>query len=274
MSTDPQAFRDFEHRGWQEVAGRYHGAFASITTQSIGPLLDAAGAGKGVRLLDVACGPGYAAAAAAERGASVLGVDFASEMIEEARRHFPGLDFREGDAEQLPLPDGGFDAVVLNFGMLHLGRPDRALSEALRVLRAGGRVAFTVWDAPEKAVGFGIVLSAIQNHGDMNVPLPPGPPFFRFSDAAESKNALAAAGFGNAKVIQVPQIWRFDSADFVLDAFYKAAVRTAALLRAQKNDALNAIRTEIRKEVEKYRKGDSFELPMPAVLSSAIKFGN
>ncbi len=273
MATDPKAFRDFEHHGWQEVAGLYHGSFAGITMQSIGPLLDAVGAAAGVRLLDVACGPGYAAGAAAERGASVVGIDFSSEMVVEARRRFPQVDFREGDAEKLPLPDASFDAVVMNFGMLHLARPEQALGEARRVLRKGGRMAFTVWDTPDKAIGFGIVLGAIQKHGDMNVPIPPGPSFFRFSDAAESARTLAAAGFTDAAVSGIPQVWRFDSADFVFYTMSNAAVRTAALLRGQNDQALNAIRAEIRNGVEKYRKGDVYEIPMPSVLSTGVANG-
>src|SRR5438128_11973897 len=177
--------------------------------QSVIALLDAAHVTKGTRLLDVACGPGYAAAAAL--GAIAIGVDFSSEMVEEARNRFPGIEFKEGDAEQLSFADSSFDAVVLNFGMLHLARPEQALAEAHRVLRPGGRVAFTVWETPDKAIGFGIVLSAIQKYGDLNVPIPPGPPFFRFSDPAESKRALGGAGFVNAAVTQVPQLWRLPS---------------------------------------------------------------
>src|SRR2546428_512500 len=84
------------------------------------------------------------------------------ERIQEARGRYLGLDFQEGDAEQLSFSDSSFDAVVLNFGMLHLGRPEQALREAHRVLRQDGRIAFTVWDTPDKAIGFGIVIAAIQ----------------------------------------------------------------------------------------------------------------
>src|SRR5207245_8045290 len=96
--------------------------------------VDAAGLGKSTRVLAVACGPGYAAAAAAERGATAIGVDFSSEMVEEARGRYPGIEFREGDAEQLAFSNSRFDALVLNFGMLHLARPEQALIEAHRVL--------------------------------------------------------------------------------------------------------------------------------------------
>lgn len=266
-NVDPAAFHEFEHEGWQEVAARYHDGFASVTTQSVIPLLDAAGVAKGVRVLDVACGPGYAAEAAVARGASAVGIDFSSGMVEEARRRYPSVEFREGDAEQLPLPDSSFDAVILNYGMLHLARPELALSEAHRVLRPGGRLAFTVWDTPDKAIGFGIILGAIQKHGDMNVPIPPGPPFFRFSDPEESKRALLAAGFSNPMIAHVNQVWRLPSADALFEIFYNASVRNAALLRAQKPDVLETIRNEIREGVEKYRNA----LPMPSVLASAFR---
>jgi len=265
--VDPVAFRQFEHERWQKVASRYNDSFAPVTTQSIGPLLDAAHVRTGARVLDVACGPGYVTAAAAKLGADALGVDFSSEMVEEARGRYPGLDFQEGDAEALSFADATFDAVVMNFGMLHLGRPEQALHEAHRVLRRGGRLAFTVWDTPDKALGFGIVLAAIRKHGNLNVPIPPGPPFFRFSDPEESKRVLAAAGFVDVAVTHVPQIWRFPSLDTLFDVMYNGSVRNAALLRAQPPQVLERIRFEIREEVERAGR----EVPMPSVLSSAKK---
>ncbi|MBI2951437.1 SAM-dependent methyltransferase, partial [bacterium] len=56
QQTDPGPFRAFEHAGWEGVGGRYHDAFGSLTTQAVSPLLDAVGAGEGVRLLGVATG--------------------------------------------------------------------------------------------------------------------------------------------------------------------------------------------------------------------------
>jgi SAM-dependent methyltransferase len=264
-------FREFEQRGWQQAALRYHDAFAGLTVQSIDPLLDAVHAGNGVRLLDLATGPGYAAGAAAARGANVLGVDFSSEMVGRARKGYPVIPFVEGDAEQLSLSDGAFDAVVMNYGMLHLSQPERAVSESWRVLRPGGRFAFTVWDVPERAVAFGIVLRAIQVHGDLNVQIPPGPPFFRFSNAAESTHLLGDLGFSDLRVTSIPQVWRLADAGDLFDFMYNGSVRTAALLRSQPIEVLAAIEISIRRDVEAFRRDDVFELPMPAVLSSGLK---
>src|SRR5437867_2799225 len=177
---DPAPFHDFEQAGWQRAAAHYSDAFGGLTAQTADALLDAAGVSSATRLLDVATGPGFIAAAAAERGALVTGLDFSPAMIELARARHPRIEFREGDAETLPFDAAIFDAVVMNFGMLHLARPDAAIAEAHRVLRPGGRFAFTVWGAPELAVGFGLVVRAVEKYGKPDVGLPEGPPFFQF----------------------------------------------------------------------------------------------
>lgn len=268
---DATAFHDFEHAGWERAAEYYADAFGGITTQIAGPLLDAVGATRGARLLDVATGPGFVAAAAAARGAAVTGLDFSFAMIADARKRHRDITFREGDAEALPFEDGAFDAVVMSFGLLHLARPDLALAEARRVLRAGGRYAFTVWAAPDRAVGFGMVLKAIEEFGRMDVPLPEGPPFFRFSPIDECRRSLEAAGFVDADAKQLPISWELTSADGVYDALSRGGVRTAAVLRAQTPDALTAIRAAIRRSAERYKKDDRIVLPMPAILASATK---
>src|SRR5262249_51779508 len=140
-----------------------------------------------------------------------------------------------------------------------------------RVLRSGRRFAFSVWDTPDKTVGFGIVLSAIRKHGDMNVPLPPGPPFFRFSDPAESIQLLQQAGLNDIHVTSVPQTWRLQDPEALFNIMMNASVRNAALLRAQSSDVLAAIQKEMTQGVLAYREKNEFALPMPAVLFSARK---
>lgn len=273
MRSPESGFRAFERAGWERAAAAYGGAFGSLTGQAIGPLLDAAGAGRGMRLLDVASGPGFAAAEAARRGALATGADFSAAMVALARRLHPGIDFREGDAESLPFPDAAFDGVAMNFGLLHLGEPERAVGEAQRVLRPGGRFAFTVWAAPPETAGFEIVLRAVEAHGRTDVGLPPGPPFFRFSDPAECRAALSAAGFDPASIshARIPMTWRLAGPAALLDAFLDGAVRTAGLLRAQAPEALFRIRRAIEDGAARYRSGDAIELPMPAVLASGRK---
>src|SRR3954447_8070956 len=110
--VDADAFNAFEAAGWEDRVSGYEDFFGPITTRLVDPLLDAAEVDRGTRVLDVASGPGYVAAAAAERGAFVIGVDIAWAMISLARRLHPQVAFRFGNAEALPFAVGSFDAVV------------------------------------------------------------------------------------------------------------------------------------------------------------------
>ena len=264
---DAENFREFEHAGWINVPREYHESWGALTSQTIPALLDAAGARSGVKLLDIATGPGYVAGAADGRGANVIAVDFSSAMIAQARQIYPDVDFREGDAENLPFAAEMFDAAVMNFGILHLARPEQSLLEACRVLKKVARFAFTAWANPRETVAFRIVLQSIEAYGNLRVELPEGPPFFRFSDPDECIRSLQAAGFTAPTVSKVPQLWRLPAGDGLFSVMKDSTVRTAGLLRAQTPDALARIRDAIRNQTEPYRKGEFVELPMPAMLA-------
>lgn len=270
-STSETPFRALEHAGWESAVADYEDAFQRLTRQSIEPMLDVLAVGTGTRLVDVACGSGELSAAAARRGAKVLGLDFSEAMLALARQRHPGLEFRSGDAEALDLPAASVDALAMNFGLLHLGQPEAALAEAARVLAPGGRCAFTVWAAPPATEGYRLVLGAIERHGRMDVPLPPGPPFFRYSDATAARAALAAAGLVEIEVKPLPQTWRFTAREQLFEAMLRGTVRTAALLRAQSETALKAIRDDIVAGAAAFADGDGIALPMPSVLLSGRK---
>src|SRR3954451_16198996 len=107
MTQPDTSFRDFEHQGWsaQEVAAGYHDYLSPVTTQAIRALLDAARVGRGMQVVDVATGAGYAAAAAAKGVAVGIGVSSSATQLGLAQRHNPAIGFREGDASALPFPD-------------------------------------------------------------------------------------------------------------------------------------------------------------------------
>lgn len=269
--SDSAAFRAYELAGWQGSVGAYHDYFGSLTSQTIDPLLDAVKADQNTPLLDLATGPGYVAAAARRRGSNVIGIDFSESMITKARQLNPEIDFRVGDVEALSFADGKFEAAVMNFGILHLARPELALLEAHRVLRSQGRFGFTCWANPEEALGFRVVLRAIERHGNASVPLPQGPPFFLFSNTKECVRALHQAGFIKPKISRLPLVWKLYSPDGFFNAFYRGTARTGGLLRAQSDTALKNICTEIQSHVEEYRKDGILQIPMPVVLASALK---
>ena len=138
------------------AAGDYP-AIAKRQLWTVGPrIVQAVGVGPGDDVLDVACGTGNAALRAAERGASVVGVDLTPELLAEGRRLAAEdgleLDWVQGDAEELPFDDESFDVVLSAFGCMFAPRHAVTAGELARVLRPGGRLGITGW-TPEGGMG-------------------------------------------------------------------------------------------------------------------------
>jgi ubiquinone/menaquinone biosynthesis C-methylase UbiE len=262
------AIRDFELDGWQAAAPSYD-AFAGATRLFIPSLLHAAGVRPGLRLLDVACGPGAAAGEAGAAGAHAVGVDFSHAMIDAARRCHPAVEFRTADAEALPFPDASFDAVIANFGIHHVERPERAIAEARRVLAPGGTFAFTFWAGPEDNTAWRIVFDAIAAHGRADVPMPAG------NDAhATPKNftrLVTAAAFDARSLCCDPIVkdWVLARDADLVSIFETGTVRMATLLRGQDPRALAAIRRSVAEAMQSYRSDHVIALPTRAWLLSA-----
>jgi SAM-dependent methyltransferase len=110
----------------------------------------------GERILDLSTGTGWTSRVVARRGAMVIGVDIAPDLLDAARakanEEMLPIDYQLGDAEDLPFEDGAFDAVVSTVGIMFASRPDAAAAELARVCRAGGRIALTTW-TPDGGVG-------------------------------------------------------------------------------------------------------------------------
>lgn len=267
------AFTKFEHAGWERVADKYDSTWASSTRQFIPLLLDAAEVSAEMSILDIGCGPGYVSAAAAERDAVPVGLDFSAEMIAIAKKMFPWIEFRRGDAQKLPFEDQKFDRVVANFALLHLANPERAMAEAHRVLKPGGRFGFTTWAKISENPFVKLVDDAIQTHANLDVDLPSGPPFYLFENEGEFRKALERAGFdGGSMTFSIHTIeWQVPSAQFVFDAEFNAGVRTAGLLARQTSQALQKIQSAIEKAVQPYAKGGGFAIPKAAYIVAASK---
>src|SRR3954453_15344875 len=102
------------------------------------------------RALDVATGTGDLAIALQQRGAKVIGIDFAEKMLEIARTKAPGIEFRAGNALALDFPDNEFDAATVGFGARNFDDLDRGLAEMARVVRRGGKVVVLEITTPQK----------------------------------------------------------------------------------------------------------------------------
>jgi SAM-dependent methyltransferase len=267
MDVDP--FRAFEAAEWERQAGGYDELLGRVTSRLVDPLLDAADVGDADRVLDVATGPGYVAAAAAARGAQVVGFDVADAMIALARARHPGLDFRQADAESLPSADASFEAVVANFVVMHLGRPERAVAEFVRVLARGARVALTAWDVPQMARLLGVFVDALAAAGASTpTDIPRGPDFFRFSHDGEFATLLRGAGLRGVTVETIAFGYRLASADELWNGVLGGSVRMAALIRRQPVETQDRIRAEFDRLVAEYRAPDGLEIPVSVKLAA------
>ncbi|MFP4589994.1 MAG: class I SAM-dependent methyltransferase [Halobacteriales archaeon] len=154
MVGDPDARTRAIRRAWS--AGRYP-SLAPNLLPATAHLVDAAGVDGEDAVLDVGCGTGNVAITAARRGASIMGVDIADDMVRFARSNAAlagdsDVAWSVADAGSLPVGDATFDVALSNFG--HIFAPDvtAATEELLRAVGSGGRVAFTAW-SPGGLVG-------------------------------------------------------------------------------------------------------------------------
>jgi SAM-dependent methyltransferase len=159
MTDDPFAhLKAVQREAWAAFSPQ-----ATFTVPPAASLVAFAGVRSGDLVLDVACGTGVVAVTAARIGARVRGLDLAPALLTDARKNAAlaasDIDFVEGDVEALPYPDATFDVVLSQFGHLFAPRPEVAMSEMLRVLKSGGRIAFSTWP-PELLVGRMFVLVA------------------------------------------------------------------------------------------------------------------
>lgn len=261
-----EAFRAFERSGWGRRAETYGLLTGKITARLVEPLLDAAGVVAGARLLDVGTGPGDAAGRAARRGAVVTGVDIADELVALASRRHPEIHFVRGDAEDLPFGDGSFDALVSNFAINHLPRPERAMREFNRVLVSGGGLALSAWDLPERNRIIGVLVDALRACGVHGL-APPGPDPYRFADDDEFRALLSDAGLETVEVLSLSLTHSVSDADELWRGLLGGSVRTAGLVMQQPPDTRSKIRAALERLAEEYRAGGELALPVRAKIA-------
>jgi ubiquinone/menaquinone biosynthesis C-methylase UbiE len=274
FGTDADAFTAFEAAGWERQAPTYDDVMGRVTSRLVGPLLEAAGVQQGSRVLDVATGPGYAAAAAADLGASVVGVDMAPAMVELARRLHPTVEFRVAQAEALPFEDDSFDAVISNFVAPHLSRPELAVAELVRVLRGGGRLALTTWDAADRMRFLGLFLDSFAEAGATPPPdIPAGPAFFQFADDEKFAKLLTGSGLNGVEITTVAFDHQIQSAEELWQGMLGGMVRTSATFLGQPEQTREKVRAAFDRLVLDYRRGEWFEVPVSVKLASGVKPG-
>lgn len=241
--------------------------FAGATRHYVEPLLEGHTSLEGTHtssqthLLDVACGPGFAAAKAREIGAIAVGIDFSAAMIAVAKSRHADIDFIEADATALPFEKCSFDAVIANFGVHHFENPARAFEEFNRVLKPFGHLAFTIWAKPHQNPAWRLIMDAIGASGTFDVPMPAG--YDNRTDIAAFIELTRSAGFSNvhSQLLEMP--WRMPAGTDLVTLFEKST--------GQRPEALLAIRRHVTQAVETYLTDGAIELRTRAHIVLASK---
>src|SRR5688500_8853777 len=160
----------------------------------------------GDRLLDLACGTGAVTAIAAGRigeQGTVYGLDLNPEMLEVAQARCKDseceIQWRIGNAEQLPFPEAAFDTVLCQQGLQFFANRHRALTEISRVLRPGGRVLASVWNRSSENPWAEALIQALENHPLADLADCLRQPF-SLADAGELAVLFQGAGFRDVAV--------------------------------------------------------------------------
>jgi len=262
------AFHNAERNGWHDRAAGYGAATALATLQIIPAMLEALHLRAGQRLLDLACGPGYVAGAAHALCLDVEGVDFAPGMIDAAKAKFPCLNFQVADIQDLPFDDNSFDVAACNIGLFHVADTAKALSEIARVLRPGGRFAFSQWAAPAQSELYAALFAILKDTADMTL-ADPAPDAYRLSDPEIVEGMLSESGFSDVETRYLDTVLIATGDDF-FDFFMKFGVRVPLIVDAQTPEVQADIRARMNAAMAKYKTNNGFEVPMPSLLYSGV----
>lgn len=205
--------------------------------------------GAGTNYLDAGCGAGMAARIAASLGAKVSGFDAAEALLAIARDRVPAGDFRFADLENVPFGDASFDVVTGFNSFQFAGDPVRALAEARRVARPGGKVVVMTWGKPEGMPAAAIV-SAL---GPLLPPPPPGAPGpFALSEETKLRAFAQSAGLAAEAVIDVDSPWIYPDESTALRGVGSSGVAARAVARS----GLEAVNAAHRAALAPFRQAD------------------
>jgi SAM-dependent methyltransferase len=191
---------------WSERADDWAQIQEPLMRPAFEAALDALAITRDTTLLDVGCGSGLALRLAADRGATVTGLDASAALLEHARRRVPGAPLVQGELEELPFEDAAFDAVTGFNSFQYAARPAVALREAARVLAPGGHVLYLNWAPPEHCEATAYLVAI----GALLPPPPPGAPGpFALSDSEAIVQLFDQAGLDVTSTADVPVVWSY-----------------------------------------------------------------
>jgi SAM-dependent methyltransferase len=225
----------------------------------------------GQAILEVGAGPGdlgHRMAALVGPEGRVISTDFASEMVDVARRlgaarGVENVEHRRLDAVSMDLDDGSVDIVVGRSVFMLLADPAAALREARRVLRPGGSVAFTVFTTPEKNPWAAVPAAVMVRRGHLAPPQPGAPGVFALGDPQRVRALVAGARFSASTIEHVDFVFHYGDEDDAWDAIVDLNGPLAVIIDSLPADEREATRREVLDGFGPFRDPDG-TYPVPA----------
>jgi SAM-dependent methyltransferase len=275
-----ERYRRVSQEVWETMAPgweRRRAQLAEALTPVCEWLVDELAPRPGQTLLELGAGPGDTGFAAVDRmgeSGRLISSDFSPAMVAVARRRgarlgLTNVDYRVIDAVRIELDTDSVDGVLCQSGYMLVADPAMALAETRRVLRPGGRLALSVWGAPDRNPWASVAAMFLVERGHMPAPRPGAPGVFSLADQTRTRDLLDGAGFGTVRTEEIPVRFRFrDLADYerwLVDV----AGPLALVLRELPDDEREVLRARLREQFTPFTAGGGYELPGLALCAVA-----
>jgi SAM-dependent methyltransferase len=280
-APDPDEQRAASRAAWERAAegwGRYAKQVRDWGMPVSVAMIDSLHLHPGLRVLELAAGPGDTGFLAAELiapGGTLICSDGAEAMLEVARNRarelgIENVEFRQLELEWIDLETATIDAVLVRWGIMLIVDPDAAAREVRRILRSGGRAAFAVWDAAERNPWATIPDRAMIELGHREPPDPDAPGMFRLAGDDRLAGLLEGAGFEDVIVRSVALERHYASLDGLLEETLQCSQLFASSYRGLTNSEQAEVAAAIAAAAQPYVAADgSVALPGASLVAAA-----
>jgi SAM-dependent methyltransferase len=230
----------------------------------------------GDTVLELAAGLGDTGLKAAHlvgRSGRVIITDFAPEMIAVARRRAEEMgvqnaEFRTLDAERMDLETNSVNGVLCRWAYMLMIDPAAAFAETRRVLRPGGRLAFSVWAARERNPALLLAGRTLVELGHIPPPDPEAPGPYFMADMGRIRELVMGAGFAEPAIEEVSFHWRFANQDAYWRFLIETSATTSPVLRSLPPAAQDTVRERLHEAARPFHSGEGYNFP--AVCLNAV----
>jgi SAM-dependent methyltransferase len=232
----------------------------------------------GDTVLELAAGladTGLMAAPLVGESGRVIVTDFTSEMVAAARQRAEELgvqnaEFKVLDAERMDLKTDSVDGVLCRWAYMLMIEPPAAFAETRRVLRPGGRLAFSVWAARERNPALSLVGGVLESRGHIPPPDPEAPSAFAMADPGRIRELVVGAGFDVPEIEEVAFRWLFADRDAYWRYVTDTSASSSPILRSLSPEEQAKVREQVHEVARQFQSGEGYDFP--AVCLNALTY--